>query len=130
MNKLIKIKGTSAEVVSAKELYKSLEVKEPFEEWILKMLEYGFVENEDYQYLSDEEDYALTQDCSYEIRIIQDLESGRILRKYLIACESILKDSETKQDKRLVYEKKIRDFEEEAKLIESERKALEKRLIK
>lgn len=130
MNKLIKIKGTSAEVVSAKELYKSLEVKEPFEEWILKMLEYGFVENEDYQYLSDEEDYALTQDCSYEIRIIQDLESGRRLRKYLIACESILKDSETKQDKRLEYEKKIRDFEEEAKLIESERKALEKRLIK
>ena len=54
MEELIKItehKGNRA--VSARELHRFLEVKEKFTDWIRRMFEYGFMENIDYQSLSD-----------------------------------------------------------------------------
>ncbi len=64
-------------VVSARELYLFLELQTRFNDWISRMFEYGFVENQDYTLVTQkrvtnnlknpytiETDYALTLDCA------------------------------------------------------------------
>jgi len=104
MNELIKIttnsKGTN--IVSALELHQVLETNTRFDIWIKRMLEYGFVENVDYQCLNKSvqmpnggtkhaiSDYALTLDTAKEISMIQRTENGKKVRQYFIACEKKL----------------------------------------
>ena len=104
MNELIKIttneEGT--QVVSARELHKFLEVETRFNDWISRMMNYGFVENVDYQVLLKNEynlsggrpstDYALTLDTAKEISMIQRSEKGKQARQYFIECEKRLKE--------------------------------------
>lgn len=106
MNQLIKInqneKGTKT--VSAKELHLYLENSTRFDIWINRMLEYGFVENIDYQCLIKSvqmpnggikpaiDDFALTLDTAKEISMIQRSDKGKQARQYFIACEKELQN--------------------------------------
>lgn len=68
--------------VSARELYEFLEIQTHFKDWIKRMIEYGFVENEDYALLKNEQnsnssggrpaiDYFYTVDAAKEISMLQ-----------------------------------------------------------
>ncbi|MEN5306819.1 antA/AntB antirepressor family protein [Chryseobacterium cucumeris] len=115
--------------VSARELHKFLEVKDKFTDWIKRMLEYGFVENTDYQGLSDFSekpkggrpsiDYALSIDCAKEISMIQRTEKGKQARQYFIECEKIAKQnalSAPRSHKEVILSE-LRLLEENEKLI-------------
>ncbi|MCO7332655.1 antA/AntB antirepressor family protein [Riemerella anatipestifer] len=102
MNELIKItEQNGKQAVSARELHSFLEIKDKFADWIKRMFEYGFIENIDYQILSDfsekigrgrpSVDYALTLDCAKEISMLQRSEKGKQARQYFIECEKRLK---------------------------------------
>ena len=104
MNELIKITTNESgnQVVSARELHKFLEVETRFNDWISRMMNYGFVKNVDYQVLLKNEynlsggrpstDYALTLDTAKEISMIQRSEKGKQARQYFIECEKRLKE--------------------------------------
>lgn len=104
MNELIKITTNESgnQVVSARELHKFLEIETRFNDWISRMMGYGFVENVDYQVLLKNEynlsggrpstDYALTLDTAKEISMIQRSEKGKQARQYFIECEKRLKE--------------------------------------
>ena len=94
MEELIKInqdaRGNS--VVSARELYFFLNIETPFNKWMPRMLEYGFIENVDWTKMSTENesfnfDYALKLDCAKEIAMIQRSPEGKQARAYFIECE-------------------------------------------
>lgn len=95
-------------LVSARDLYKGLEVTDRFSRWFERMCEYGFEENIDYwgvksstqqnQYGGTKEiqDYALKIDMAKEISMIQRNEKGKQVRKYFIKIEKEYKDISTK----------------------------------
>ena len=100
MNELIKItEHNGNQAVSARDLHKFLEITERFSSWFERMLQYGFVENIDYQgceffnTLANQTltDYALTLDCAKEISMIQRSKKGKEAREYFIACEKRLR---------------------------------------
>lgn len=100
MNELIKITEYNGnQAVSARDLHKFLEITERFSSWFERMLQYGFVENTDYQgceffnTLANQTltDYALTLDCAKEISMIQRSKKGKEAREYFIACEKRLR---------------------------------------
>jgi phage anti-repressor protein len=82
------------QTVSARELYDYLEVSSEFAKWIKRMLDYGFVANEDYSLVKIGErsahnkiDYDLTMDTAKEISMIQRSAKGKEARQYFIECE-------------------------------------------
>ena len=100
MTELIKITEYNGnQAVSARDLHKFLEITERFSNWFERMLQYGFVENIDYQgceffnTLANQTltDYALTLDCAKEISMIQRSKKGKEAREYFIECEKQLR---------------------------------------
>ena len=100
MNELIKITEYNGnQAVSARDLHKFLEITERFSSWFERMLQYGLVENIDYQgceffnALANQTltDYALTLDCAKEISMIQRSKKGKEAREYFIECEKQLR---------------------------------------
>lgn len=98
MKELIKVteeKGN--QLVNARDLHLFLEVKTSFADWIKRMLEYGFEENEDYSTNLKKEnrqtlkEYALTLDTAKEISMLQRSDKGKQARKYFIDCEKKMK---------------------------------------
>lgn len=98
MSELIKIakNGNGESVVSARELHCFLEVKTESMLWISRMLDYGFVENQDFTRLKSENpinkqviitDVALTLDCAKEVSMLQRSNKGKEARQYFIARE-------------------------------------------
>lgn len=80
--------------VSARELHQMLEVDTRFNDWMPRMVEYGFKENEDfYSNLSESTggrqaiDYQITTDMAKEIAMIQRNEKGKEVRQYFINVE-------------------------------------------
>lgn len=81
-------------VISSRDLHKYLHIQTRYKVWILRMLEYGFEENEDYQRVTqkcdtpggiqNQTDYILKIDMAKEICMIQRSERGRQARKYFI----------------------------------------------
>ena len=99
--------GNGELLVSARNLYKGLEITDRFSRWFERMCEYGFTENEDYTSVKSStvvnngavkelQDYALKIDMAKEISMIQRNEKGKQIRKYFIECEKQLKDISTK----------------------------------
>jgi phage anti-repressor protein len=95
---IVRTNEQGLKVVSARELFEFLEVKERFSRFMERNLEYGFQENVDYTLyqmvhpsnLQEVNDYALTLDCAKEISMIQRSEKGRQARQYFIECEKQL----------------------------------------
>lgn len=111
---LIKIREQDGSpVVSARELYKFLEVREKFTEWIARMFFYGFEENIDYVGFSEKSekplggrpsiDFALKLNCAKEISMLQRSPQGKQARRYFIQCEEDL----LKITKRLLSPKEL-----------------------
>lgn len=98
MKELIKItEDNGRQVVSARELYAFLGSKSQFNHWIKRMLEYGFVEGQDFtSFLTKSnrgrpsKDFALTIDCAKEVAMVQRSGRGKKARQYFIECEKKL----------------------------------------
>lgn len=95
---LIKIHEREGEkLVSARELHNFLEVKTVFADWIQRMIQYGFTENQDFTvFLKNEKnpkggrslkEFAITLDMAKEISMIQRSKKGKQARQYFIECE-------------------------------------------
>lgn len=98
MNELIVIKESNGKkAVSARDLHFALEVQTKFPDWVSRMLDYGFIEGEDFISILGEStggrpsiDYVLSIDCAKEISMLQRTEKGKEMRKYFIECEKKL----------------------------------------
>lgn len=97
MNELIKVEinKNHEQIVSARLLYKYLEVKSRFNDWINNRIDkYGFIEGEYYtkilvQRISrvvEQYDYFIKIDMAKELSMIENNEKGSIARKYFIQC--------------------------------------------
>lgn len=106
------IKKNKIECVSARELHERLEIETPFRKWFPRMVEYGFVENEDYkcyrtkksaaknQYVEETkeieiDDYAITIDMAKQICMLQRSEYGKQYRQYFLELEKRFKEQKT-----------------------------------
>jgi len=86
------------QLVSGRDLYNFLEIKDNFTDWIKRMIEYGFIESIDFTVLSEKSDklgrpssnYILKVSMAKEISMIQRNEKGKQARLYFIECEKKL----------------------------------------
>lgn len=97
MNELIKV-GLDTQTVSARGLYKELEISDRFSRWFLRMTEYGFTEGEDFTGVKSStlvnngaeielQDYNLSVDMAKHICMVQRNEKAKQVRQYLIDLE-------------------------------------------
>lgn len=101
MQELIKVTQNEqgSNVVSARDLYEFLEVKERFSRFMERNLDFDFELDKDYtlyQMVHPQngqliDDFALTLDMAKEISMIQRTEKGKQARQYFIDCEKQLK---------------------------------------
>lgn len=86
------------QTVSARELYKGLEITDRFNRWFESLLKYGFTENEDFTSVRtftlvnngaerELNDYAISLDMAKQICMLQRSEQGKRYRQYLINLE-------------------------------------------
>lgn len=103
MTDLIPINYNNPErpTVSGRELHEFLRVKTAYKDWFPRMIEYGFIEGEDFNSLKIErvqneggrmvtrtvDDHQLTIQMAKEIAMIQRNERGKIARQYFIKIE-------------------------------------------
>lgn len=98
MKDLIKINyDTEQPTVSARELHEGLEIGTRFNDWFLRMVEYGFSEGKDfYSKMSKTSestggrpatDYDITVDIAKQICMIQRTDKGRQYREYFLELE-------------------------------------------
>lgn len=104
MQALIKVTSNADgnQVVSARDLHIFLEVKTRLDNWMNRMIEYGFMEDVDFQRVykfgqtvngkpkNVFEDCILTLDTAKHISMIQRTEKGMQARQYFIECEKKL----------------------------------------
>ena len=96
MKELIKITN---EGVNAKDLYKFLEIKHLFRNWISNAIrDYGFIKDTDFSYFFNEstggrpsKEYALSIEMAKELSMVAKTKKGKQARKYFIKCEAIAK---------------------------------------
>ncbi len=95
MQELIKIDYSNDKpTVSARDLHEFLEVDTRFNDWFLRMCEYGFAEGQDfYSFLSKStggrpaQDAAISIEMAKEICMLQRNEKGKMARQYFIQLE-------------------------------------------
>ncbi len=101
MNELIKIEINENQepVISGRELHERLEVGTRYNDWIVRMLDYGFDENVDFIVVAQKRvsrevkgyteytDHILKLDTAKEIAMLQRNEKGKQIRKYFIEVE-------------------------------------------
>lgn len=86
------------QAVSGRDLHMFLEVSTEYRHWFPRMVEYGFVEHEDYAVISDRvprdgrgyverTDHVLTLDMAKELAMLQRTEKGKQARRYFIEVE-------------------------------------------
>jgi phage anti-repressor protein len=126
------IKRNKIECVSARELHNRLEIETPFRKWFPRMVEYGFLEKEDYlcyrtkmsatkNQHTDEikeieiDDYAITIDMAKQICMLQRTEQGKQYRQYFLEIEKLIKEQGTveyqkERQKSIEVRKEFTDF--------------------
>lgn len=113
--------GTIA--VSGRELHEFLEIGTRYDTWFGRMVDYGFVENEDYGAIAQKRataqgnittftDHAMTIDMAKEISMIQRNEKGKLARRYFIEVEKAWNSPEMIMKRALqIADKKIDDLQ-------------------
>lgn len=132
MNNLIKIEERNGEqLVSARDLHKFLEIKTRFNDWFLRMCEYGFVENKDYIAITQKRvtaqgnettytDYLMKISMAKEISMLQRNEKGKEAREYFIKCEEAWNSEDMIMARAMeIQNKKILNYREEVKKLEA-----------
>lgn len=127
----IKTNDKNEQLVSARELYKKLEVTERFNSWFSRMLKYGFIEDEDFTSVKDFtvvnngakkeiDDYILKLDTAKQICMLQRSEIGTKIRKYFIEVEKAWNNPEMVLSRALqVANRNIITYKEEIKKLET-----------
>ncbi|WP_101773483.1 phage antirepressor KilAC domain-containing protein [Peptostreptococcus faecalis] len=102
-------------IISGRELHERLEVKSKYNDWIKRMLEYGFTEGVDFTLFTQKKvssnasgfktitDHILKLDMAKEIAMIQRNEKGKQIRKYFIEVEKEFNSPERIIQRALVY---------------------------
>ncbi len=100
MNAIIKV-NEDTQMMSARELHESLDIGTDFRHWIVRMIEYGFTEGEDFNVVKNDRvqieggrevkrevtDYDISMDMAKQICMIQRTPEGKQVRQYLIDLE-------------------------------------------
>ncbi len=135
--------------VNARDLHAFLESKRDFSNWIKDRIErYDLVENVDYVVFNKfgenpnggrpQIEYALTIDAAKELSMVEGNEKGKEARRYFIACEKKLKESqpESLSPSELILklaqmnvenERKMKALEEKQTRLESEIEEIKQR---
>lgn len=96
MNQLIPVSTNDQmePVISGRDLYEFLEIKDNYTDWFKRMICYGFDEGKDFIGISREStggrpsiDHALKLDTAKEISMIQRNDKGKEARQYFISVE-------------------------------------------
>ena len=110
--------NNGVQTISARELYKGLQITDRFSRWFESLLKYGFMENEDFccvktstqqnQYGGTKEidDYAISFDMAKQICMLQRSEQGKRYRQYLINLEKVWNDPVMVMKRTLEYANK------------------------
>lgn len=131
MNELIKIEERNGEqLVSGRDLHKFLKVKTRFNDWFLRMCEYGFVENKDYIAITQKRvtaqgnettytDYLMKISMAKELSMIQRNDKGKEAREYFIKCEEAWNSDDMIMARALqIQNRKILGYKERIELLE------------
>ena len=125
--------------VNARELHEKLGNKKQFANWIqLRIEQYGFVENQDFQVFNQKvknsnggrsrKEYALSLDMAKELCMVENNDAGRRIRKYFIEVE---KKARTQNPFAIpqTYSEALLLAANQAKQIEKQQLALEQKKI-
>ena len=137
-------------LVSGRELHNVLEIGTRFDNWMKRMIEYGFAEGIDFTTIvqkwttaqgneTSSKDYILTLDMAKHIAMVQRTEIGMRVRNYFIECEKAvanpyanlspeLKAIIMHDEKIMKLEQRMTNFEENAPLSPSEYSLVSKRV--
>ena len=96
-------KGTS--FVWASDLHKHLEIQTPLNQWFPRMIEYGFIKNQDYYQQNKivelaqggskiKHEWAVQVDMAKHIAMIQRTQKGKALREYLLSLDKKVQEGE------------------------------------
>lgn len=125
--------------MNARELHEKLGNKKQFANWIqLRIEQYGFVENQDFEVFNQKVknsnggrsriEYALSLDMAKELCMVENNEKGRMIRKYFIEVE---KKARTQNPFAIpqTYSEALLLAANQAKQIEKQQLALEQKKI-
>ena len=99
MNEIIAVNyDNERPTVSGRDLHEKLGIKTRYNDWLLRMCEYGFIENEDYIAITQKRvtaqgnettftDHQLTIEMAKQICMIQRTDAGRQYREYFLDVE-------------------------------------------
>lgn len=125
MNELINItlNENHEPVVSARDLHKGLEVKSKYNDWLKRMLDYGFSEGTDFVAIAQKKvtaqgnqsefiEHVFNLDSAKEIAMIQRNDKGKEVRKYFIQVEKDFNSPEKIMARALLLaDKKVHQLE-------------------
>lgn len=118
MNELLKVNYDNDRItLSARELHEFLGVSTRYNDWIKRMVEYGFNENTDYQAITQKRvtaqgnetsfiDHEITLDMAKEIAMIQRSDKGKEVRQYFLELERRWNSPEAVMNRALEYSRK------------------------
>ena len=114
IKEIIKISETKTglQTILATDLHNFLAPKTPFNKWIKRMIEFGFIEHIDFwTFLSKsiggrkKTEYVLSLDCAKSISMIQRTELGQRIRTYFIEAEKEFRKIATPEQIESLYSK-------------------------
>lgn len=132
MNALIPLTDNDGvQAAMGRDLHKFLGVKTPYDKWMPRMIEYGFVAGQDFSTKMSEstggrprEDHIISLDMAKEISMIQRTDKGKQARQYFIECERRAKQP-TGELSRLDLLQMAMDSEKQRIALEARNKELE-----
>lgn len=127
------------QAVNARELHEKLGNKKQFANWIqLRIEQYGFVENQDFQVFNQKvknsnggrsrKEYALSLDMAKELCMVENNDAGRRIRKYFIEVEKMARTQNPFAIPQ-TYSEALLLAANQAKQIEKQQLALEQKKI-
>lgn len=131
MNELIKVtEQNGKQAVSARELHQFLEIGTRFNDWVNRMIDYGFKDGDDYSKLSIENqqvDYALSIECAKHWSMMQRTSKGMQARQYFIECEKQLNKPKSQIELLLQSAQLLAEMERKQLALENRIEAIEQR---